>query len=50
MRERSERVESPSTYVSECVSRGHFCWPCALSDRPPVLWWLSPGEGLDAVS
>ena len=22
-----------------------FPWPCVLSDRPPVLWWLSPGEG-----
>ena len=21
-----------------------------LSDRPPVLWWLSPGEGRDAVT
>ena len=26
-----------------------FAWPCVLSDRPPVLWWLSPGEGRDAV-
>ena len=26
-----------------------FSWPCVLSDRPPVLWWLSPGEGRDAV-
>ena len=26
-----------------------FAWPCGLSDHPPVLWWLSPGEGLDAV-
>ena len=26
-----------------------FAWPCVLSDRPPVLWWLSPGEGWDAV-
>ena len=22
-----------------------FTWPCVLSDCPPVLWWLSPGEG-----
>ena len=22
-----------------------FAWPCVLSDLPPVLWWLSPGEG-----
>ena len=20
-----------------------FDWPCVLSDRPPVLRWLSPG-------
>ena len=27
-----------------------FAWHCVLSDRPPVLWWLSPGEERDAVS
>ena len=27
-----------------------FAWPCILSDHPPVLWWLSPGVGWDAVS
>ena len=27
-----------------------FAWSCVLSDRPPVLWWLSPGEGWDAVT
>ena len=27
-----------------------FAWPMVLSDRPPVLWWLSPGEGWDAVT
>ena len=27
-----------------------FAWPCVLSDRPPVLWWLSLGEGWDAVT
>ena len=21
-----------------------FAWPCVLSDRPPMLWWLSHGE------
>ena len=26
-----------------------FAWPCVLSDRPPVLWWLSHIEGRDAV-
>ena len=25
MRERPERVESPGTYVTERISRGHFC-------------------------
>ena len=32
MHERSERVESPGTYVTERVSRGHFCLPCVLWD------------------
>ena len=27
-----------------------FAWPCVLSDRAPVLWFLSPGEGWDAVT
>ena len=27
-----------------------FAWPCVLSDRPPMLWWLSHGEGRDAVT
>ena len=27
-----------------------FAWLCVLSDRPPVLWWLSHGEGRDAVT
>ena len=27
-----------------------FAWHCILSDRPPVLWWLSHGEGRDAVT
>ena len=27
-----------------------FDWPRVLSDRPPVLWWLSHGEGRDAVT
>ena len=26
-----------------------FAWPSVISDRPPVLWWLSPREGWDAV-
>ena len=31
-------------------TRQFFAWPCVLSDRPPVLWWLSHGEGLDALT
>ena len=27
-----------------------FAWPCVLSDRPPMLWWLSHGERRDAVT
>ena len=50
MRERPERVESPGTYVTERDSRCHFAWPCVLSAHPPLLWWLSHGEGRDAVT
>ena len=45
-----KRVESISTCVTEWVSRCHFAWPYVLSDRPPVLWGLSPGESWDAVT
>ena len=27
-----------------------FTWPCVLWDPPPLLWWLSPGEGWDPVT
>ena len=27
-----------------------FAWSRVLSDRPPMLWWLSHGEGRDAVT
>ena len=27
-----------------------FAWPCVLSDRPPMLWWISHREGRDAVT
>ena len=37
--ERSERVERTGTYATESVS-----------DRYPVLWWLSHGEERDAVT
>ena len=50
MRERSERLESPDTYVTESFHGAIFAWHCVLSDRPPVLWWLSHGEWMDAVA
>ena len=27
-----------------------FAWPYVLSDRPPRLWFLSHGEGRDAIT
>ena len=39
MREMSERVEIPGTYVT--FHAAIFAWTCVLSDRSPVLWWLS---------
>ena len=27
-----------------------FAWPCVPSDHPPMLWWLSHGEGRDAIT
>ena len=27
-----------------------FAWHCVLSDRPPVLWWISHEDGRDAVT
>ena len=47
MYERSERVESPGTYVTECVSSCHFCL-ALCSFGPPsralvVITWT--GEG-----
>ena len=50
MRERSDRVESPGAYVTECVSRGTICLALCSFGLPSVLWWLSPGEGWDAVT
>ena len=47
MCERSERVESPGTYVTEWVSRGHFCL-ALCSFGPPscalvVITWREEG-------
>ena len=27
-----------------------FAWPCVLSYRPPMLWWLSHGERREAIT
>ena len=54
MRESSERVESPGKYVTECVSRGHFCL-ALYSFGPPsralvVITWRGGGMPVhDAV-
>ena len=32
------------------INAAIFAWHCVLSDRPPMLWWLSHGEGRDAVT
>ena len=48
MRERSERVESPGTYVTERVSRGHFCLAlCSfgpISRSLMVITWRGQGS------
>ena len=49
MRKRSKRVESPGTYVTEWVSRCHFCL-ALCSFRPPsralaVITWRGVGWG-----
>ena len=51
MRERPERVESPGTYACNWMSftRLFLLGQVFLSDRPPMLWWLTHGEG-DAVT
>ena len=36
-------------YLNE-FHAANFVWLCVLSYCPPVLWWLSPGEGWDAVT
>ena len=40
---------SPGAYVTMRLTPAIFAWPGVLSDRPPVLWWLSPGERRDSV-
>ena len=47
MSEISERVESPGTYVTKCVSSGHFCLALCSFGSPScavvVITWR--GEG-----
>ena len=43
-------MESPGSYVLNKFHAAIFAWPCVLSDRPPVLCWLSPGEGWDVAA
>ena len=51
MSESSEEWRALVHMLLNEFSRGHFCLaPCVLSNRPPVIWWLSPGEGWDAVT
>ena len=35
-------------YLNE-FHAANFAWHCVLSDRPPVIWWLSHGEGRGTV-
>ena len=50
MRERSERVESPGTYVTESVSRCHFCLTLCSFGPPSRALVVIMGEGRDAVT
>ena len=45
-----EPWKSPGTYEVNEFHEAIFACPCVLSDLPPVLWWLSPGEGWDAFT
>ena len=50
MLERPERVEPWYICNGMSFNAAIFAWPSVLSDRPPMLWWLSDGEGRDAVT
>ena len=38
-------MESSGAYLTNEFHEAIFARPCVVSDRIPVLWWLSPGEG-----
>ena len=46
MHEREERVETLVHMKLIYFYSSIFAGPRVRSDRPPVLWWLSPGEGV----
>ena len=49
MHERSERVESPGTYITECVSHIHFCLAlCTFRPPSPALVVIAR-NGRDAI-
>ena len=37
-------------FISNWMSFMQLSWLCVLSESPPMPWWLSPGEGRDAVT
>ena len=48
-KDRKERRALVHMYLNESHA-AIFAWPCVLSDSPPMVWWLSHGEGRDAVT
>ena len=50
MRERLERVASPGAYVTASFTQPFLFGPVCFRTALTVLWWLSPGEGWDAVT
>ena len=50
MGERSERVETPGTYVTESVSGGHYCLALCSFGPPSHALVVSHGDGRDAVT
>ena len=50
MREKSGKSEDHFYNELNEFHAAIFAWPCVLSDRPPVIWWLSVREGWDAVT